>query len=99
MWWVAGALAIVVAAIVVGMRVHAANAEFAERGTSNDEAWRTYQRARFGDNAGRVQIETGIRYYRQAIELDPKFARGLGRTGDGAHGADLVRRAAARRTR
>ena len=45
------------------------------RGTSNDEAWRVFQRARFGLNAGRVQIETGIRYYQQAIELDPKFAR------------------------
>ncbi len=77
-WWVAGALAIVIAAIVVGMRVHAANVEVADRGTSNDEAWRTYQRARFGDNAGRVQIETGIRYYRQATELDPTFAEAWG---------------------
>jgi tetratricopeptide (TPR) repeat protein len=77
-WWVAGALAIIVAAIIVGMRVRATNVEFAERGTTNDEAWQLYQRARFGDNAGRVQIETGIRYYRQATELDPKFARAWG---------------------
>ena len=77
-WWVAGALAIIVVAIVVGMRVRAADAELAERGTSNDEAWRLFQLARFGDNAGRVQIETGIRYYRQATELDPKFARAWG---------------------
>jgi tetratricopeptide (TPR) repeat protein len=73
-WWIVGALALIVVAIVVGMRVRAVNAEIAERGTTNDEAWQVYQRARFGDNAGRVQIETGIRYYRQAVELDPKFA-------------------------
>ena len=77
-WWVAGVLAIVIVAIGVGMRVRAAKAEFAERGTTNDEAWQAFQRARFGDNAGRVQIETGIRYYRQATELDPKFARAWG---------------------
>ena len=77
-WWVAGALAIIAAAFAVGMRVRAANAELAERGTTNDEAWRVFQLARFGDNAGRVQIETGIRYYRQAVELDPKFARAWG---------------------
>jgi tetratricopeptide (TPR) repeat protein len=77
-WWVAGILTIAVVAVVVGMRVRAANAEFAERGTTNDEAWQAFQRARFGDNAGRVQIETGIRYYRQATELDPKFARAWG---------------------
>ena len=77
-WWVAGILASVIAAIAVAMQVRAANVEFAERGTSNDEAWRLFQRARFGDNAGRVQIETGIRYYRQATELDPTFARAWG---------------------
>ena len=52
-----------------------------DRGTTNDEAWRVYQLARFGDNAGRTQIETGVRYYRQAVELDPTFAQawaGLG---------------------
>jgi len=77
-WWVAIAVAIVVAAVVVGMRVRAANTEVAERGTTNEEAWRAFQQGRFGDNAGRVQIETGIRYYRQAVELDPKFARAWG---------------------
>jgi tetratricopeptide (TPR) repeat protein len=77
-WWVTGVLAVVIVAIVVGMRARAANAEFAERGTTNDKAWQAYQRARFGDNAGRVQIETGIRYYGQAVELDPKFARAWG---------------------
>jgi tetratricopeptide (TPR) repeat protein len=78
MWWVAGVLAIVIAAVVVGMQVRAAETKLAERGTANDEAWQLVQRANFGANAGRVQIETGIRYYRQATELDPKFARAWG---------------------
>jgi tetratricopeptide (TPR) repeat protein len=76
LWWLAAAAALIaVASVVVGMRVHATNAELAERGTTNDEAWRLFQQARFGDNSGRVQIETAIRYYAQAVQLDPKFAR------------------------
>jgi len=78
-WWLAAAVVLIaVASVIVGMRVHATNTEFAARGTTNDEAWRVFQLARFGDNAGRVQIETGIRYYQQAVELDPKFARAWG---------------------
>jgi len=77
-WWAAGALLLVVAVIVVGWRARDANAELAERGTSNNEAWRLFQLAKFADNAGRVQIETGIRHYRAAVELDPKFARAWG---------------------
>jgi tetratricopeptide (TPR) repeat protein len=74
-WWVAATLFLAAAVVLVGLRVRAADAKVAERGTTNDEAWRLFELARFGDNAGRVQIETGIRYYRQAVELDPKFAR------------------------
>ena len=47
-----------------------------------------FQQARFSDNAGRVQIETGIRYYRQAVELQTQslaIAREIGdRQGEGA---------------
>jgi len=77
-WLVAAALVIVAAAIVMGWRGRAADSIAAGRGTLNDEAWRLYQQGHFGDNAGRVQIETAIRYYQQAVELDPKFARGWG---------------------
>ena len=75
--WAAGAVALIAvsAAIVVGVRPRTAETLVAERGTANEEAWQAFQRARFGDNAGRVQIETRIRYYRQAIELDPEFAQ------------------------
>ena len=47
----------------------------ARAGTSNEQARLAYERALFAGNAGRVQIETGIRYYQQAVQLDPKFAQ------------------------
>ena len=71
-------MVLVAVAVIVGMRLRSADAEVAERGTTNDAAWQMFSRARFADNAGRVQIETGIRYYQQAVELDPKFARAWG---------------------
>ncbi|MGH9237446.1 MAG: hypothetical protein ACRD3G_05350 [Vicinamibacterales bacterium] len=76
-WWAAAALALIAVSVatVIGLRQRSADALVAERGTANEEAWQAFERARFGPNAGRVQIETGIRYYQQAIQLDPKFAR------------------------
>jgi Tfp pilus assembly protein PilF len=38
------------------------------------EAVRLVQLANFGLNAGRTQVETGIRYYQDAIRLDPSYA-------------------------
>jgi Tfp pilus assembly protein PilF len=38
------------------------------------EAVRLVQLANFGLNAGRTQVETGIRYYQDAIRLDPNYA-------------------------
>lgn len=40
----------------------------------NPEAVRLEQLANFGANAGRTQIETGIRYYQDAIRVDPDYA-------------------------
>jgi tetratricopeptide (TPR) repeat protein len=40
----------------------------------NPEAVRLAQLANFGVNAGRVQVETGIKYYQDAIRLDPEYA-------------------------
>ena len=74
-WWAAGAALLIALAVVGGLRLRATDSTLAERGTWNDEAWKLFQQARFGDNAGRVQIETGIRYYQQAVQLDPGFAR------------------------
>jgi serine/threonine-protein kinase len=41
----------------------------------NPEAARLVELAIFAGNAGRTQIETGIRYYQDAIRLDPEYAR------------------------
>jgi tetratricopeptide (TPR) repeat protein len=40
----------------------------------NPDAVRLVQLARFAGNAGRVQVHTGIRYYQEAIRLDPSYA-------------------------
>jgi len=55
-------------------RTQPANAEY----TPNPEAYRAYVRARFGDNAGRAQVQAGIKNYQEAIRLDPRFARAWG---------------------
>jgi Tfp pilus assembly protein PilF len=55
---------------MVAARRHAAT----KTHVPNPEALRAFQRARFGDNAGRVQIQAGIRGYQEAIRLDPEFA-------------------------
>ncbi|HET9362592.1 MAG TPA: hypothetical protein VFO58_22735 [Vicinamibacterales bacterium] len=55
--------------------------------TPNPEAERLVGLANFGLNAGRTQIETGIRYYQDAIRLDPGHARAW----SGLAAAHLVR--------
>jgi Tfp pilus assembly protein PilF len=40
----------------------------------NPEAVRLAQLAFFGGNAGRAQVQTGIRYYQEAIRIDPSYA-------------------------
>jgi Flp pilus assembly protein TadD len=42
--------------------------------STNPEAVRLVQLANFGLNAGRVQIETGLKYYQDAIRLEPEYA-------------------------
>ena len=41
----------------------------------NPEAVRLAELAVFSGNAGRTQIETGIRYYQEALQHDPEYAR------------------------
>jgi len=43
--------------------------------TPSPEAYQAFQKARFGDNAGRAQIQAGIKYYQEAVRLDPRFAK------------------------
>ena len=38
------------------------------------EALRAFKQAEYATNAGRVQIQSGIHYYEEAIRLDPAFA-------------------------
>ncbi len=77
LWGVAG-LALLLAASAGGYwilrRTQAANAEY----TPSPEAYRAYERANFGGNAGRTQVQAGIRNYQEAIRLDPQFARAWG---------------------
>jgi Tfp pilus assembly protein PilF len=42
--------------------------------TPNPEAVRALQRGRFGSDAGRIQVSTGIRYAREAVRIDPEYA-------------------------
>jgi tetratricopeptide (TPR) repeat protein len=76
-WWAAGAVTLVAvsAALVADLRTRADDALIAERGTASDEAWQAFERANWTPNTGRVQIEAGMRYYEEAIRLDPGFAR------------------------
>ena len=43
-------------------------------GSPHPEAVRLVTLAGFAGNAGRTQIETGIRYYQDAIRIDPRYA-------------------------
>ena len=77
LWWVLG-LALLVTASAGGywMLRHAqsGNAEY----TPSPEAYHAYMRGHFGENAGRVQVQAGIKNYQEAIRLDPRFARAWG---------------------
>ena len=71
--WIAAATMTVVA--VVGAALLPTSAVPREQsGTSSREAWRAFKQAEFFTNAGRVQIESGLKYYQEAIRLDPGFA-------------------------
>jgi serine/threonine-protein kinase len=75
--WALG-LALLVAASAGGYwmlrRAQPGNAEY----TPSPEAYRAYVRGHFGENAGRVQVQAGIKNYQEAIRLDPRFARAWG---------------------
>lgn len=71
-WWFAGASAVLAGAGLVywfGVRSAPAASQ-----PLNPEAVRLVQLATFGINAGRVQIETGIKYYHDAIRLEPEYS-------------------------
>lgn len=77
LWWVVG-LTLLLAASAGGYwmlrRTQPGNATY----TPSPEAYRAYERANFGGNAGRTQVQAGIKNYQEAIRLDPRFARAWG---------------------
>jgi tetratricopeptide (TPR) repeat protein len=68
-WAVSGAVVLSAATASVWVLTHSAPEK-----SLNPEAVRLVQLANFGVNAGRVQIETGIKYYQDAIRLEPEYA-------------------------
>jgi tetratricopeptide (TPR) repeat protein len=86
-WWslaVSGTL--VVLTVAGGVFLYGRSASPPSR-TPNPEAERLVGLANFGVNAGRTQVETGMRYYQDAIRLDP----GNGRAWSGLASSHLVR--------
>ena len=71
-WWIAAA------ALLIGASAGAYRILRPPRAgpgyTSNPEALRAYQKAQYGANPGRAQIQAGIKYFQEAIRLDPGFA-------------------------
>jgi tetratricopeptide (TPR) repeat protein len=68
-WAIVGAVALTASAVGVWLVTRPSSVK-----PLNPEAVRLVQLANFGSNAGRVQIETGIRYYQDAIRLEPDYA-------------------------
>ena len=77
LWWVAG-LTLLVAASAAGYWT-LRHTQSANEYRPSPEAYRAYARAHFGENAGRAQVQAGIKNYQEAIRLDPRF--GLAWTG------------------
>jgi tetratricopeptide (TPR) repeat protein len=70
---VAGTTAAAIGALLVAMVLAQPAAPRAGR-TANVEALRAFKLAEFSINPGRVQIDSGLKYYREALRLDPGFA-------------------------
>ena len=71
--WLAGSIAAVLIALIGGILLVARRPP-APVTTSNPQALRAFRQAEFALNAGRVQVQSGIQYYQEAIRLDPGFA-------------------------
>ena len=73
--WAAAGMALVLAAAAGGFWLLTHQNSATTANTPNPEAVRLVELANFSGNAGRVQIQTGVRYYQDAIRLDPMYAR------------------------
>ena len=74
-WWPWMAAAVMVVAAAGGGWWTVDRPPVAAAHTPHPEAVRLVRQAFFGGNAGRVQIQTAIRLYQDAIRVDPMFAR------------------------
>ena len=73
--WLGAALTLLVVACAGGFVVFGGSpAKFVEY-TPRPEAARAFQMAYFGPNPGRTQVQAGIKYYQEAVRLDPRFAK------------------------
>lgn len=71
-WALGGVAAVVLIAATLGWVLRPAAVPVAQ--TPDPEAVRLVQLANFAGNAGRTQVETGLRYYHEAIRRDPNYA-------------------------
>jgi tetratricopeptide (TPR) repeat protein len=71
--WVPASIAIVLVAVLGLLLTIAWRSDDKRPGTSNPEALRAFKQAEFAFNAGRIQVQSGIRYYNEAIRLDPAY--------------------------
>jgi tetratricopeptide (TPR) repeat protein len=80
-WWGAAAFLLLAAVASFAMFALRHDRDPTERPSQNAAAQRAYERANFGPNPGRAQIDAGLKNYQEAVRLDPEFAaawRGLG---------------------
>ena len=71
--WLAAAAVIVLAMSLTGFSLIRRRVQ-PSAASPHPEALLAVRRADFSENAGRVQIETGVRYLQEAIRHDPSFA-------------------------
>jgi Tfp pilus assembly protein PilF len=72
--WLAGAVVALAVVVSAGAFWRLDRPAATSAHTPNPEAVRLVRRAFFGGNAGRVQIQTAIRLYEDAIRIDPMFS-------------------------
>jgi len=72
LWWIAAAALLIVVSAGAYWTLRPSRA--APGYTTNAEALRAFQKAQYGANPGRDQIQAGIKYFQEAIRLDPGFA-------------------------
>jgi tetratricopeptide (TPR) repeat protein len=71
--WIPLSVAIVLLALAGGLFLVTRRPPGGAR-TPNPHALRAFKQAEFAFNAGRVQVQSGIQYYQEAIRLDPGYA-------------------------